>query len=152
MIKKYNQFIKKTNEEFVFGKDQIEDDVAKSFGDDINSEPTFQIEEEEEGGDVYYNKLKELADALGVEVTDKNTVEYDNKQIIFPSETEMYHVDNKKFKTSQEVINYLEGGSVEGGSIHRPQLPKNEIPQEEMELELQESKSYKSQRLKKFRK
>jgi hypothetical protein len=79
---------------------------------------------------------------LGVEVED-GKIMYNGKKIIFPSETEMYHVDNKKFKTSQEVISYLEGGSVEGGSIHRPQLPKNEIPQEEMELELQESKSYK---------
>ncbi len=166
MIKKYNQFIKKTNEEFVFGKDQIEDDVAKSFGDDINSEPTVQMEEEEEGGDVYYSKLKELADTLGVEVVD-NSVVYNGKKVIFPSETEKYHIEGSKggFDTVEEVISELE-------KEHDSDNSKRMTPEEEDlltgersgersvglddleddDFQKFESKSYKSQRLKKFRK
>ena len=34
-------------------------------------------------------------------------VRYEGKEIIFPSETEMYHVDRKKFETIEEVLNYL---------------------------------------------
>jgi len=155
MIKKYNQFLNERlgeefEEEFPDTNQQESDLAARDlegeisdFGDETSANLDMEEEEQpEEEGDIYQSRLQELANNLGVEVED-GKIMYNGKKIIFPSETEMYHVDNKKFKTSQEVISYLEGGSVEGGSIHRPQLPKNEIPQEEMELELQESKSYK---------
>jgi hypothetical protein len=166
MIKRYNQFVKERIDENIDEEedlgfathdgsfdgddsdfDEMDDEISNSRELPIEVEEDNFGEEEEEGGDIYSAKMNQLAQVLGTEVTDKNTIEYDNKQIIFPSETEMFHVDNKKFKTVEEVANYLEGGSVEGGSIHRPQLPKNEIPQEEMEL--QESKSYRAKRLKK---
>jgi hypothetical protein len=83
-------------------------------------------EEEEEGGDLYRAKMKELASKLSTDVMDNNTIDYNGKQIIFPSETEMYHVDRKKFKTADEVLNYLKS-----------------------ETQLQESKSYRKTRLNK---
>jgi hypothetical protein len=154
MIKKYNQFIKKTNEEFVFGKDQIEDDLDKSFSDNINSEPTVQMEEEEEGGDIYYTKLKELADTLGVEVVD-NSVVYNGKKVIFPSETEKYHIEGIKggFDSIEKVISELEK---EKSDKSKRTEKNSEIPVESEDLENDdfqklESKSYKLQRLKKFK-
>lgn len=163
MIKRYNQFVKE-NMDLNPGFDEEEGDFSPELGDDLgydeeegdyinNDAPVADDEdyeedeqmEDEEGGDIYSNKLQELAGLLGEDVQD-GKIMYNGKKIIFPSETEMFHVDNKKFKTAEEVVNYLEGGSVEGGSTHMPQLPKNEVPQEEMELELQESKSYKSTR------
>ena len=50
--------------------------------------------------------LNELAEKLGVEVID-NHVEYNGKIINFYSETEMFHVDKKRFKTVEEVVDYL---------------------------------------------
>lgn len=58
------------------------------------------------GSEFYQDKLEELAIALDTNVVD-NKIEYDGKEIIFPSETAMYHVDGKKFKESQEVVEYL---------------------------------------------
>jgi hypothetical protein len=61
--------------------------------------------EEEEGG--YSNGLYELADILGAKV-ENNEILYKNYRIIYPSETEMFHVGNKKFKTMEDVLEYLE--------------------------------------------
>ena len=97
--------------------------------------------EEEEGGDIYSNKLRELADALGAEVTD-NYIEYNGKKIMFPSETEKYQIEGVKkgFNTVEEVLSELE--------------KENKVPSEETEEEFEkfESKSYKHTRLKKFKK
>jgi hypothetical protein len=90
-------------------------------------------------------RLKELADLLGTDVMNNNTIEYNGKTIIFPSETEMYHVDRKKFKTAQEVYDYLTGDLED---ITAPKMQK-EI---QRELELTESKSYRNTRLNKRRK
>lgn len=140
MIKKYGQFVNtRVNEEFEQEFDEI-DTNQQELGledelDNIETEDSFDDEEEqmeEEGGDIYQSRLKEVAGKLGVEVED-GKVMYNGKKIIFPSETEMYHVGGKKFKTADEVVNYLESENTE-------------VPQEEMELELQESKSYKTTR------
>jgi hypothetical protein len=64
---------------------------------------------EEEGTYIGTQMLKDLADALGVEVMD-NAVEYEDKIINFFSETEKFHVDKKKFATVEEVVDYLTGG------------------------------------------
>lgn len=122
MIKKYNQFIKE-NDEFI-------DDSIEEIDDDqeIGELNNTDIEEgEEEAGDIYSNKLKELAQKLGVELED-GKLEYEGQEIIFPSETEMFHVNRKKFKTSDEVVDFLQGNKTQ------------ELPEEE----LTESKSYKN--------
>lgn len=134
MIKRYNQFIKENDE---FDKEpSFEETEDRLDAEDLNQEMDSFSQEtdgefEEEGEDVYFSKLKELADKLDAEVVD-GKVEYNGKTIIFPSETEMYHVDKKKFKTSDEVVDYLQG------SENKIQ----ELP-EEME-EVAESKSYKN--------
>jgi hypothetical protein len=71
--------------------------------------------EEEEQEDVYSSRLKELAQALGLEsdAVQNNKLEFDGKEIIFPSETEKFHVDRKKFDTVEQVVDYLQGGSSE---------------------------------------
>jgi len=157
MIKKYNQFVsERINEEFDQEFDEIdtnqqESDLAArdleeemAGMEDENRFNDFEEEEQpEEEGDIYQNRLQELADALGVEVED-GKVMYNGKKIIFPSETEMFHVDGKKFKTAEEVVNYLEGSVEERPDMER--VPSDLVEDPEMELELQESKSYKNTR------
>lgn len=139
MIKKYNQFIKdKTNEEFVFDREMptmapgqapskpdvrpdVKPDVRPQteprpvppalIPDEGNSplEAPAKAEMEEEAGDIYANKLQELADYLGVEV-ENNTVKYEGHEITFPSETEKYQIKGVKkgFNTVDEVVSELE--------------------------------------------
>ena len=111
MIKKYNQFVKEsdTPEEFNDENDYNEesDENTEYVTTELpDSEDGFEGEEEEEAVDFYKQKLDELADMLGVK-TSGNKIEYEGKSIIFPSETEKYHVDRKKFRTTKEVFNYL---------------------------------------------
>ena len=75
----------------------------------------FEGGEEEEQEDIYSSRLKELAQALGLEsdAVQNNKLEFDGKEIIFPSETEKFHVDRKKFDTVEQVVDYLNGGSSE---------------------------------------
>lgn len=157
MIKKYNQFVnQRLNEEFDEEFDEIDTnqqesdlanrDLEQEMGDFEDVEISdFDGEEEEqpeeESGDIYQSKLQELADALGAEVED-GKIMYDGKKIIFPSETEMFHVDGKKFKTADEVVNYLNGSIEERPEMER--VPSDLV--EEPEMELQESKSYRNSR------
>jgi hypothetical protein len=107
MIKKYNQFLNENQdfEEPSFEENELEKDFSEE--DEFTEEDEFpEEEEEEEGADVYKQKLKDLADKLGVEIQN-NKIEYEGKIIIFPSETEKFHVDKKKFNTIEEVLNYL---------------------------------------------
>jgi hypothetical protein len=154
MIKRYNQFVNKGVNENAFeeddefgdiktkdgsylnpeGEEYFEEgdefgDIKTKDGSYLNPEGEEYFEEEEEAGDFYNNKLKEVADLIGVEVID-GKVEFEGREIIFPSETEMYHVDKKKFKTAQEVADYLNTSS--------------KVLNTERELELQESKSYRN--------
>lgn len=150
MIKRYNQFVKE-NMDLNTGFEEEEGDFSPELGDELGYDEeegqnvvTDEYEEEEqpeEEGDIYQNKLQELSSALGTEVED-GKIMYNGKKIIFPSETEMFHVDGKKFKTVEEVVNYLEG------SEERPstQMERDLVEEPEMELELQESKSYKNTR------
>jgi len=150
MIKRYNQFVKE-NMDLNTGFEEEEGDFSPELGDELGYDEeegqnivTDEYEEEEqpeEEGDIYQNRLQELSSALGTEVED-GKIMYNGKKIIFPSETEMFHVDGKKFKTVEEVVNYLEG------SEERPstQMERDLVEEPEMELELQESKSYKNTR------
>jgi hypothetical protein len=120
MIKRYNQFVQgKVNEEF--DMDAMEApivDMPEAEEAPVNELP--EVEEdpetvlpEEEGGE-YQGQilLNQLANELGTEVDDDGSINYEGKKINFYSETEKFHVDNKKFSTAEEVVNYL-GGSNE---------------------------------------
>lgn len=110
MIKRYNQFVNGRINENI---EEVEADLDTELEQDLDQEldlPTEDIdieeEEEEEAGDIYAKKLQEVAELLGAQV-EGGKVNFEGKEIIFPSETEMYHVDKKKFKTAQEVVDYL---------------------------------------------
>ena len=131
MIKKYNAFVKgKVNEEFVMAEPRpgttelpgtIEKPgvmpepptpIKKDRTSPVPAPAKAELEPMEEEGSEYMGvqMLQNLADVLGTEVVD-NSVEYNGKKINFYSETEMFHVDKKKFKTAEEVANYLENST-----------------------------------------
>ncbi len=139
IIKKYDQYLKenkgvKMNEDLENIEDPNMDIEVNHDSEDISDDemPTDEPipseisdefegdeegEEEEEGNQYIGNKmLKELANKLGAEVIN-NSVVYDGKKINFFSETEMYHVDRKKFKTVDEVVNYLQGSTQEDAPV-----------------------------------
>jgi hypothetical protein len=152
MIKKYNQFVKGVNEEFQMG-DQPSPTITPTptttpiptrprpirpgiTPTEIPSEedaPLAYSEEgdEEVGGYIGEKMMDELASTLGVEMESDGSINYNDKKIDFYSETEMFHIDNKRFKTVDEVVDYL----------------KTITPEEEEEMtgerESFESKSYK---------
>ena len=77
-------------------------------------EPVEMSGEEEESGDYHGSVgMKKIADALGEELKG-NEIMHDGHKINFFSETEMYHIDRKKFKTPEEVIEYM-NNHVHGG-------------------------------------
>jgi hypothetical protein len=133
MIKRYNQFVKGVNEEFEMGDGQPSP-VTKPAPTTTPDTPTrprptrpgvtpteipseedaplaygYGEEEEEEESDEYMGQkmLNDLASELGTEVGPDGSIDYNGKKINFYSETEMFHLDKKKFKTVDEVINYL---------------------------------------------
>lgn len=164
MIKKYNQFVEeKVNEEYapepqtapapsapsrevetvpgtprpstrpmptrpsvVPGKRPSEEDAPLAH---------FDMEEDEQE-DIYTAKLIELALALGLTRNDvvDNKIEFEGKTIIFPSETEKFHVDRKKFDTVDQVVAYLTGNK------EQPKLDDDTVDPEF------EAKSYKFSR------
>jgi hypothetical protein len=149
MIKRYNEFVGgKVNEHFS-GLDS-NPDLESQLSEPTNTE-TSEVEEapvaelpEEEGGE-YQGQilLNQLANELGTEVDTDGSINYEGKKINFYSETEKFHVDNKKFSTPKEVVAYL--GSTE----------MNSSKEDEMTDELDEkfeSKSYRKTRLNKFSK
>jgi hypothetical protein len=170
IIKKYNQYIKKFNESiedsmreeienpeenYFLDEDEIENGIDSEddetvdgeniiSSDDIidDEEPVMENEPEEEEGYQYIGSkmMKDLAKKLG-EVVQNNKIVYNGKTIHFYSETEMYHVDGKKFKTSGEVVNYLDGDKVEDvESMTTPEI-SNISPESNLE-----SKSYRYKR------
>lgn len=119
MIKRYNQFVQgKVNEEFEMNTQEAPIvDMPESEEAPLNELP--EVEEdpetelpEEEGGE-YQGQilLNQLANELGTEVDADGSINYEGKKINFYSETEKFHVDNKKFSTAEEVVNYLGGSS-----------------------------------------
>lgn len=97
----------------------IPDDVPSEQDNPLAKNNPFDGEfeggEEEEQEDIYSSKLKQLAEALGLDddAVQNNKLEFEGKEIIFPSETEKFHVDRKKFDTVEQVVDYLQGGSSE---------------------------------------
>ncbi len=141
MIKKYGQFIKgkTTNEEFHMGAEpeQAPDPTPTTTPTTPRPEnpprprperpgimPTHtpseedapmamtDLPEEEEGDYKGQTLMAELANKLGVKV-ENGAINYNGKKINFYSETEKFHVDKKKFETSDEVIQYLESGEIQ---------------------------------------
>lgn len=96
ILKSFNDYIKEDIETEL----EVQDDV------DVDSTQSY-LEEDDE--DEYFGTklLKELSDKLGTEVVD-NKIVYDGKTINFYSETEKFHIGNKKFSTPDEVIDYLD--------------------------------------------
>ena len=189
MIKKYNQFVKGINEEFEMGEGQpapvtrpaeptttpdtptrprptrpgitptevpSEEDAPLAYGyGDSNDLP------EEEGGEYQGQMLlNQLANELGTEVDADGSINYEGKKINFYSETEKFHVDNKKFSTVEEVVNYLGGSNEDTENAHthehdeEPSFDETEgdLARRDLEDEMgaYESKSYRHTRLKKF--
>ena len=109
MIKRYNEFVTgKVNEEF--DMDSMEAPIVEEPIADTESEVEEDPSElpEEEGGE-YQGQilLNQLANELGTEVDADGSINYEGKKINFFSETEKFHVDNKKFSTAEEVVAYL---------------------------------------------
>jgi hypothetical protein len=78
------------------------------------TEPEMEMSGEEEAGDYHGSVgMKKIAKALGEELHG-NEIMHDGHKINFFSETEMYHVDKKKFKTPEEVIEFM-NNHVHGG-------------------------------------
>ena len=185
MIKKYNQFVKGINEEFEMGEGQpapitkpaeptttpdtptrprptrpgitptevpSEEDAPLAYGyGDSNELP------EEEGGEYQGQMLlNQLANELGTEVDEDGSINYEGKKINFYSETEKFHVDNKKFSTAEEVVAYLGSSNEAPEHTHTHELEEEpsfdetegDLARRDLEDEMGafESKSYKSTR------
>ena len=178
MVKRYNQFIKenKLNEEFEMDAPvamprtspttpEVKPDVTEKpttaptkpspfRRDKPSTEPDtkaeVEMEDEEVGMDKYTFALKSLADAAGVEYNPEDkSVTIEGKKVIFPTETEKYHVEGvkKPFATVEEVLAYFESDS-------RANTPQRQEVRDEMSSikdeevldsgEQFESKSYKN--------
>ena len=167
MIKRYNQFVSgKVNEEFDMAPDMeieapiVEEPIANTEISEVEEAPEAELPEEEGGEYQGQILLNQLANELGTEVSEDGSINYEGKKINFFSETEKFHVDNKKFSTAEEVVNYL------GGSNESPEHSHNHKHEEEPsfdetegdlarrdledEMGAYESKSYRHTRLKKF--
>jgi hypothetical protein len=105
--------LKKFNEYFYSDTEKEEEMGPESEVDPTESEMGFEGEEEEAGD--YHGSvgMVKIAKALGEEMQG-NEIMHDGHKINFFSETEMYHVDKKKFKTPEEVIEYM-NNHVHGG-------------------------------------
>ena len=81
-------------------------EAASDKYDELKDEDDSDDMLEEEDEYIGHKLLEELAKKLGTEVVD-NQVEYNGEKINFYSETEKFHVGKKKFKTADEVVDYL---------------------------------------------
>lgn len=100
-IKNFNDYVKE-NVETELAPVEVEGSALSDQMDEIESDFTEDDEEEYIG-----NKLMaELAKRLGVEVED-GQINYEGQLVDFYSETEMFHIGNKKFKTVDEAFDYL---------------------------------------------
>ena len=132
MIKRYNEFVSgKVNEDFEMIDPMIEEPITDTESE-VEEAPAAELPEEEGGEYQGQILLNQLANELGTEVDTDGSINYEGKKINFYSETEKFHVDNKKFSTAEEVVNYL--GSAPMTS------------DEEDEIGAFESKSYKHTR------
>jgi hypothetical protein len=167
MIKRYNEFVTgKVNEEFdMDSMDAMEAPIVEEPIADTESEveeaPVADELPEEEGGE-YQGQilLNQLANELGTEVEADGSINYEGKKINFFSETEKFHVDNKKFSTAEEVVAYLGSSNEAPEHTHTHELEEEpsfdetegDLARRDLEDEIGafESKSYRHTRLKKF--
>jgi len=183
MIKKYNQFIKENiqniqDQEEVLSDEDLDtlhdemsedelidneysnsenDEDIEDSGEELVGNPEGSMEEEmEEEGGAYKGQLMmhELSDELGCPVGADGAIVCKGKKINFFSETEMFHVDRKKFKTIEEVVDYVNGDSIPnkekvGNELvnkSQAQIQGQAQAQHELEIPKLESKSYKDTR------
>ena len=168
MIKRYNEFVSgKVNEEFDMAADMeieapiVEEPIANTEISEVEEAPEAELPEEEGGEYQGQILLNQLANELGTEVSEDGSINYEGKKINFFSETEKFHVDNKKFSTAEEVVNYLGSASMEDTEHTHTHEHEEELSFDETEGDLArrdledemgayESKSYRHTRLKKF--
>lgn len=53
-----------------------------------------------------YIELEKLAELIGTEIKE-NKIDFQGKVITAPSETNMIHIDKKRFKTAENALEYL---------------------------------------------
>ena len=160
MIKRYNEFVNgKVNEDFETIDPMIEEPITDTESE-VEEAPVAELPEEEGGEYQGQILLNQLANELGTEVEADGSINYEGKKINFYSETEKFHVDNKKFSTAEEVVNYLGGSNEAPEHTHaheheeEPSFDETEgdLARRDLEDEMgaYESKSYRHTRLKKF--
>lgn len=140
-VRSFDDF--QSDDEDISDEENFGDDFTENEPDEQDYMPSFEEEdddfggEEEEAGEYKGEvEMKRLADILGSEVIN-NQIEYNGKKINYYSETEMFHVDKKKFETAEEVVDYLEGGtgSMSTDMERNPMNMEEETPTEEDGLE-----------------
>lgn len=162
MIKRYNEFVNgKVNEDFETIDPMIEEPITDTESE-VEEAPAAELPEEEGGEYQGQMLLNQLANELGTEVGEDGSINYEGKKINFFSETEKFHVDNKKFSTAEEVVNYLgstpmtsdEEDQMTGEREGERRVGLDDIDEDEFERgdDAFESKSYRHTRLKKFSK
>jgi hypothetical protein len=120
MIKKFDEYIKENYEGDTEVKPDVDTPTKPSRPERPSIIPTekpsvepgplataVEEEEVEDSVDFYQNKLEDLADKIDGRI-EGNKVIKDDEEIIFPSETNMYHVGRRKFKTAEEVEKFLD--------------------------------------------
>ena len=163
MIKRYNEFVSgKVNEDVEMRDPMIEEPIANTETSEVEEAPVAELPEEEGGEYQGQMLLNQLANELGTEVGEDGSINYEGKKINFFSETEKFHVDNKKFSTAEEVVNYLgsapmtsdEEDQMTGEREGERRVGLDDIDEDEFERgdDAFESKSYRHTRLKKFSK
>jgi len=127
----------------------------EEFGDGFTEdEGEFDEEEEpeEEGEYIGTTMLNKLAKALGTEVVN-NQINYEGQKINFYSETESFHIGNKKFKTVEEVLDFLKPEESHDDMDNDDLGPKSELEVGETDLEpdFEEETFEKMRYIKKFK-
>ncbi len=166
MIKRYNQFVQgKVNEEFEMNTQEAPivdmpeaEEAPLNELPEVEEDPETELPEEEGGEYQGQILLNQLANELGTEVDADGSINYEGKKINFYSETEKFHVDNKKFSTAEEVVNYLGGSNESPEHTHTPEHEEEHSHEKEEDFTAVEddddwnnensfeSKSYKSTR------
>ncbi len=94
----------------------VQDDESTDQLDDFigTDDGTEDLGSEEESHEYVGTRLmSELADRLGTTV-ENNSIEWNGKTISYFSETECFHIGGNKFKTIDEVFDYITGAGEEG--------------------------------------
>jgi hypothetical protein len=107
ILKKFENYIKEDLEMDPEINEVPTEDLDVMDDDSTEQMPKEDMSEEEEEY-IGTKLLQDLADELGTEVVN-NKVEFEGKVINFYSETEKFHIGNKKFSTVKEVVDFLKG-------------------------------------------